>query len=459
MAAPDAVAALQPAPVAPTSTAPDATSRALIARVGAPSGSELERLLEVRVPELVAYQSAAYATRYVAFVAEVRDRAGDGAIVEAVARMHFKLLAYKDEYEVARLHLDAAEQAKIGAEHGEGATVKFHLHPPMLRALGMEEKLELGEWFVPAFKGLARLKRLRGTKLDPFGRAEVRRVERALPGEYEAAVRRALAQLTPATAPLVAELAASPDTVRGYEDIKLANVARWRAQLAALEARIAEGGTPAREAVLRAAVHPRALTPARRPGDPGGSGPRDPSCGSRMPEPKPLADLVAPGLRLLLVGINPSLLSAEVGHHFARPGNRFWPALHLAGITPRRLQPAEQEELLALGIGITNLCARPTRRADELSPGELLAGALALEQLVAELQPGVVAMVGITAYRAGFGRPKAALGEQPERLAGRPLWVLPNPSGLNAHHRVEDLARHYASAWAASAQGGPPTCR
>ncbi|CAA9520673.1 MAG: G/U mismatch-specific uracil DNA glycosylase [uncultured Solirubrobacteraceae bacterium] len=164
---------------------------------------------------------------------------------------------------------------------------------------------------------------------------------------------------------------------------------------------------------------------------------------------KPLADLGGPGLRLLLCGINPSLRSAEAGHHFARPGNRFWPALHLAGITPRRLAPAEQHELLPLGVGITNVCARPTRRADELTPGELLAGALALEALVAGWRPGVVAIVGVTAYRAAFTRPRAVLGEQAERLGGRPLWVLPNPSGLNAHHRVEDLAGWYGAAWAA----------
>ena len=163
-----------------------------------------------------------------------------------------------------------------------------------------------------------------------------------------------------------------------------------------------------------------------------------------------LAALGGPGLRLLLCGINPSLRSAETGHHFARPGNRFWPALHLASITPRRLAPAEQDELPALGVGITNLCARPTRRADELGPGELLAGSLALEALVAEWRPAVVAVVGVTAYRAGFSRPRAVLGAQPERLGGRPLWVLPNPSGLNAHHRVEDLARWYGAAWAAS---------
>ena len=168
------------------------------------------------------------------------------------------------------------------------------------------------------------------------------------------------------------------------------------------------------------------------------------------PSSKPLADLGGAGVRLLLCGVNPSLRSAETGLHFARPGNRFWPALHLAGVTPRRLAPAEQHELLALGVGITNLCARPTRRADELTPGELLAGALALEALVEDWRPGVLAIVGITAYRAALSRPRAALGEQPEQLGGRPLWVLPNPSGLNAHHRVEDLARWYGVAWAAA---------
>ena len=119
--------------------------------------------------------------------------------------------------------------------------MRFHLHPPLLRALGMERKVELGEWFVGAFRGLRRMKRLRGTPLDPFGRTEVRRVERALPGEYEAAVRGALAQLTPAVAPVVAELAELPDLIRGYDEIKLRNVARWRGATQALQARIAEG--------------------------------------------------------------------------------------------------------------------------------------------------------------------------------------------------------------------------
>ncbi len=249
VAAPDAVDALEPASPLPVAEPISAASRALVGRVGASEGSELLALIERRVPELVAYQSAAYAARYVAFAGEVlaaERRLGGGgrAITEAVARMHFKLLAYKDEYEVARLHLDAAENAKLRAEHGEDAQIRFHLQPPLLRALGMDRKVELGEWFVPALRGLRRMKRLRGTLLDPFGRTEVRRVERALPAEYEAAVRGALAHLTPATAPLVAELAALPDVIRGYEDIKLRGVARWREETAQLQARIA-GGEPA----------------------------------------------------------------------------------------------------------------------------------------------------------------------------------------------------------------------
>lgn len=195
-----------------------------------------------------------------------------------------------------------------------------------------------------------------------------------------------------------------------------------------------------------------------QPADPGeafaGSVARRRERRTGLPAPRSsaaLPDLGGPGLRLLLCGINPSLRSAATGHHFARPGNRFWPALQLAGITPRRLLPAEQNELLTYGVGITNLCARPTRRADELDAGELLAGALALEHRVTAWRPGVVAVVGVTAYRAAFARRDATLGEQPERLGGRPLWVLPNPSGLNAHHRLADLARWYAAAWAAAA--------
>jgi len=158
---------------------------------------------------------------------------------------------------------------------------------------------------------------------------------------------------------------------------------------------------------------------------------------------KPLPDVVGPGLDVLFVGINPSLLSAARGHHFARPGNRFWPALHLAGLTPRRLTPEEDGELPRYGLGVTNIVARPTRAAAELSPQELRNGAAELADLVARWRPRVVAVLGITAWRVAFDRPKAVLGRQPERLGGAETWVVPNPSGLNAHHQLPDLARRY----------------
>jgi TDG/mug DNA glycosylase family protein len=160
-----------------------------------------------------------------------------------------------------------------------------------------------------------------------------------------------------------------------------------------------------------------------------------------------LRALVAPGLTLLFVGINPSLRSQEVGHHFARPGNRFWPALHAAGITPRRLLPQEDATLLELGVGVTNIAARGTRAASELSDDELRSGARELERLVARCAPRLVAIVGVTAYRVAWGRPRATFGLQPEPLGDRPVWVLPNPSGLNAHVQVPDLARVYGEAW------------
>lgn len=165
-----------------------------------------------------------------------------------------------------------------------------------------------------------------------------------------------------------------------------------------------------------------------------------------MSAPKPLRDLIAPGLTTLFVGINPSLRSAEAGHHFARPGNRFWPTLHLAGFTPRRLAPAEDAELIGFGVGVTNLVARPTRAAAELSPEELRAGADELARLVTEHRPRLVAFVGLTAYRTAFARPRATIGLQPDALGGRPVWLLPNPSGLNANHQLPDLARLYGEA-------------
>jgi double-stranded uracil-DNA glycosylase len=158
---------------------------------------------------------------------------------------------------------------------------------------------------------------------------------------------------------------------------------------------------------------------------------------------KPLPDVVAPDLDILFCGINPSLTSAARRHHFARPGNRFWPALHLAGLTPRRLTPDEDRELLRYGIGVTNLVDRPTRTAAELGLDELRAGADALATLVARYRPRVLAVLGVTAWRTAFARPAATLGRQPERIGGAETWVAPNPSGLNAHHQLPDLARCY----------------
>jgi TDG/mug DNA glycosylase family protein len=169
-----------------------------------------------------------------------------------------------------------------------------------------------------------------------------------------------------------------------------------------------------------------------------------------------LGPIVAPGLRVLFVGINPSLRSAEVGHHFARPGNRFWPALHAAGFTPRLLRPDEDAELPAYGVGVTNIASRPTRAAAEVTAQELRAGAAALERTVRACQPRLVAVVGVTAYRTAFGRPKARMGLQPDDIGGRPVWVLPNPSGLNAHHKPADFARLYAEARAFADATPPP---
>jgi TDG/mug DNA glycosylase family protein len=155
-------------------------------------------------------------------------------------------------------------------------------------------------------------------------------------------------------------------------------------------------------------------------------------------------DVGGPGLRVLFAGINPGLWSAATGLHFARPGNRFWPALHRSGFTPRLLRPAEQDQLPALGLGITNVAPRATARADELTVAELVAGGAALAAKVAAWRPGWLAVVGVTAYRTAFGRPKAAMGPQPDRVGTAPVWVLPNPSGLNAHYTVDTLAAAFA---------------
>jgi double-stranded uracil-DNA glycosylase len=165
-----------------------------------------------------------------------------------------------------------------------------------------------------------------------------------------------------------------------------------------------------------------------------------------------LPDLIGPGCRLLFAGINPGLLTAALQAHFGRRGNRFYPALYRAGITGRLIDASggmtagDEALLLERGIGITNLVAAATARADELTPAELTAGAAHLVRTVARVQPAVTAMLGITAYRTAFARPKAKVGRQPGELAGSQLWVVPNPSGLNAHASLADLAAAYREA-------------
>ncbi len=157
-----------------------------------------------------------------------------------------------------------------------------------------------------------------------------------------------------------------------------------------------------------------------------------------------LRDVIAPDLDVLFCGINPGLYSAATGWHFARPGNRFWPALAASGFTPVQLQPSQRSELLACGVGITNLVARATVGADELGDDEVRAGRPRLERKVRRYRPRAVAIVGIGAYRIAFGRPRATFGRQPENLAGALLWVLPNTSGLNAHYQAAGFAQAFA---------------
>jgi len=157
-----------------------------------------------------------------------------------------------------------------------------------------------------------------------------------------------------------------------------------------------------------------------------------------------IPDLVAPGLRVLFAGINPSLYSAATGYHFARPGNRFWPALHQSGFTDRQLQPAEQRLLLDVGLGITNVVARATARADELDAEELRAGGAALTAAAARLEVSWLAVLGVTAYRAAFGQPRAVVGPRRDLPGGPRVWILPNPSGLNAHWSAPRLAEAFA---------------
>jgi TDG/mug DNA glycosylase family protein len=155
---------------------------------------------------------------------------------------------------------------------------------------------------------------------------------------------------------------------------------------------------------------------------------------------KTVPDVIGPGLAVLFCGINPGLYSAATGHHFARPGNRFWPALHAAGFTDRLLHPSEERELLALGCGITNVVDRASAAADELTEAEVVAGGQKLRTKVRRHAPRFLAVLGIGAYRIAFDRPKAVLGLQPDTIGDTRVWVLPNPSGLNAHYGAKALA-------------------
>ncbi|WP_405012832.1 G/U mismatch-specific DNA glycosylase [Kitasatospora sp. NBC_01539] len=156
-----------------------------------------------------------------------------------------------------------------------------------------------------------------------------------------------------------------------------------------------------------------------------------------------IPDVAGPGLRVLFCGINPGLWSGATGWHFARPGNRFWPALHRSGFTPRQLHPSEQGELAAYGLGITNVVARATARADELTADEYREGGAALTERVTRLRPQALAVLGIGAYRAAFGRPRAQVGPQDAAVGNTAVWVLPNPSGLNAHYSLDAIAAEF----------------
>jgi double-stranded uracil-DNA glycosylase len=192
---------------------------------------------------------------------------------------------------------------------------------------------------------------------------------------------------------------------------------------------------------------------ASRRRQPGGPAPRKPpptKADLEAAADRTIPDVLGPDLRVLFSGINPGLYSAATGHHFARPGNRFWPTLHAAGFTDRQLHPSEQEQLLVLGLGITNVAARATARADELTVAELAEGGQILAAKVRDLRPRWLAVLGVTAYRTAFGRPKATVGPQPDHIEETAIWVLPNPSGLNAHWSAPKLTEAFAELRAAA---------
>jgi TDG/mug DNA glycosylase family protein len=166
-----------------------------------------------------------------------------------------------------------------------------------------------------------------------------------------------------------------------------------------------------------------------------------------------LPDVIGPGLAVLFCGINPGLYTAAVGHHFGRPGNRFWPAMHQSGFTPRPLDPSQQRELLGWGYGITNIVPGATASAGELSREQLQAGARALVRKVRKYRPRFLAVVGIDAYRKAFDRPKAQPGLQSETIGATRIWLLPNPSGLNANYQLPDFVRAFRQLRVAAGQG------
>ena len=239
VADPTALGMLTPRRVGAVEAAPvlTAQARALVDQVEATG--ELRRLLEFRVPELIEYQDVAYAQSYVDAVKRVAaaERAavpGESRLAEGVARHLFKLMAYKDEYEVARLHLKAEVDKALADAFPGGATIKYNLHPPILRAMGWKGKIKFGKWFDGVFRMLVAMRGLRGGLLDPFGHAQVRKVERALPAEYRALIDRALVDLGPQSHERAVKLANLPDVIRGYEGVKLANVEKFRAEVRAL---------------------------------------------------------------------------------------------------------------------------------------------------------------------------------------------------------------------------------
>lgn len=232
-------------------------ARALIGSVSAADDSELVRLLRIRVPDLIAYQDEAYAGRYIEQVRQVHRAEsavvpGRTALTEAVARYLYKLMAYKDEYEVARLSLDPDQERAVRDRFGADATISYRLHPPVLRAMGMTRKIELGPWFRPVFRALVATRRLRGTRLDPFGYAALRRLERELIDEYVSTIAEVTRLLRPDNHALGVEIAELPDLVRGYEEVKTRTVDEYRARRAEYLTRLRQTTTPAVEVGERA---------------------------------------------------------------------------------------------------------------------------------------------------------------------------------------------------------------